>query len=83
MLNNLNHKRFPSIVEKELKMKLPPFEKMYRKLTAAPIKYGEIVKYFLDKPYKVDNIKRQIIDKGILFEKNAKTGLYTKTLSDE
>lgn len=83
MLNNLNHKRFPSIVEKELKMKLPPFEKMYRKLTAAPIKYGEIVKYFLDNPYKVDNIKRQIIDKGILFEKNAKTGFYTKTLSDE
>ena len=83
MLGNLNTQRFPSIVEKELKMKLPPFEKMYRKLPAAPMKYGEIVKYFTGNPYKVDNIKRNIIDKGILFEKNAKTGLYTKTLRDE
>ena len=56
---------------------------MYRKLPAAPMKYGEIVKYFTGNPYKVDNIKRNIIDKGILFEKNAKTGLYTKTLRDE
>ncbi|MEJ6686667.1 MAG: DUF3987 domain-containing protein [Crocinitomicaceae bacterium] len=83
MLGSLNTQRFPSIVEKELNMKLPLFQTNYKKLSNSPMKYSEIVNYFIGKPYKVDNIKRQIIDKGILFEKNAKTGLYAKTLSNE